>query len=90
VNDLPFPATFTRHPSNGTIKLMNEQFDQPTPTAMRRANETKRERFLAWCTETGEDPEDEGSWDSFNDIDSFWEDMDDDIQADWTDNMNKE
>ena len=58
---------------------MNDQHE-PTPTEARRAKEAKRERFLEWCKEHREDPEDEGAWD----------DMSDDDRAGWTDNMNKE
>ena len=69
---------------------MNERNDEPTPSEMHQAKQAKRERFLAWCKETGEDPEDEGAWDSFNETDSFWDDMSADDRAGWTDNMNKE
>jgi hypothetical protein len=63
---------------------------EPTPAEARQAKEAKRERFLEWCKEHGEDSEDEGAWDDFNETDSFWDDMGDDDQAGWTDNMNKE
>jgi hypothetical protein len=70
---------------------MNEQDDdKPTPSEARRAKQAKRERFIEWCKVNGEDSEDESAWDSFNETDSFWDDMDDDNRAGWTDNMNKE
>ncbi|MFO1484330.1 MAG: hypothetical protein U1F71_13310 [Verrucomicrobiaceae bacterium] len=69
---------------------MNEQHNEPTSGEMRRANQAKRERFLDWCKEHQEDPEDEGAWDSFNEIDSFWDDMDEDNRLGHTDDMNKD
>jgi hypothetical protein len=62
----------------------------PDPTHERRTKQAKRERFLEWCTQNGENPEDEGAWDTFNETDSFFEDMDEDNLAGWTDNMTKE
>jgi hypothetical protein len=72
---------------------MNEQDDdKPTPSEARRAKQARRERFLEWCKKNGEDPEDEGAWDSFNetDPDSHWDGMDPDERAGRIDNMNKE
>ncbi len=70
---------------------MKDQGDEePSPSEVHRAKQAKRARFLEWCEENGEDPEDEGAWDSFNETDSFWDDMDADNRAGWTDNMNKE
>jgi hypothetical protein len=72
---------------------MNEQdAAEPTPSEARRAKQAIRERFLEWCKQNGEDPDDEGAWDSFNETDpsTFWGDMDADNRAGHTDNMNKE
>ena len=69
---------------------MSEQNDEPSPSEASRAKRAKRERFLEWCKQHGEDPEDEGAWDSFNETDSFWDRQDEDNLAGLTDNMNKE
>jgi len=71
---------------------MNEQdAAKPTPSEARRVKQATHERFLKWCKQTGEDPEDEGARDSFNETDpiQFWGGMDDDNLAGHTDNMNK-
>jgi len=62
------------------------------PHELRQAKRAKQERFLNWCKATGEDPEDEGAWDIFNDSDSesFWEDADEDNLAGGEDDMNKD
>jgi hypothetical protein len=64
--------------------------NQPDPNHERRRKEARRERFLEWCKQNGEDPEDEGASDDFNETDSFFEDMDEDNLSGWTDNMTKE
>ncbi|MCW0219823.1 MAG: hypothetical protein OJI67_15975 [Prosthecobacter sp.] len=56
----------------------------------RRKARAKRQRFLGWCKERGEDPEDEGAFDRFNEIVSFWDDLNEDDSAGWNDNMNKD
>ena len=61
-----------------TVMIMNE-----------RAKRERRERFLEWCKETGQDPQDQGAWDTFSETEYFWEDMDEDNLKGWTDNMNK-
>jgi hypothetical protein len=89
------PATATLTQTFNSVpkreKAMKEQDDdEPTPSEARRAEQAKRARFLEWCKDHQEDPEDEGAWDSFNETDSSWEDMDEDDRAGWTDNMNKD
>jgi hypothetical protein len=68
---------------------MNEN-DELKPTEKRQANQAKHKRFLEWCQENGKDPEDEGALDDFNETESSWEDMDEDNENGWTDNMTKE
>lgn len=69
---------------------MKNPDDEILSSQARKAKQAKRERFIEWCRESGEDPQDEGAWDSFNETDSFWDDMDSDNRAGWTDDMNKD
>ena len=65
-----------------------KQRDHESPS--NHPHQAKRKRFLEWCKDNAEDPEDGGAWDRFTEIDSFWDDMDADNREGWTDNMNKE
>ena len=70
---------------------MNERdFNETSPSEARQAKQAKHQRVLEWCKQNGEDPEDEGTWDIFNETDSFWKDMDKDNLAGWTDNITKQ
>jgi hypothetical protein len=54
-----------------------------------RTERTRRERFLEWCKQTGQDPQDDGAWDIFRETEYFWEDLDADNTAGWTDDITK-
>jgi hypothetical protein len=61
----------------------------------KEAQERKRADFLAYCKENDLDPEDEGSLEEYKEVmvetgDAWWDSLDEDDEAGWTDNMNKD
>jgi hypothetical protein len=68
---------------------MKNPDDEYALSEAQRAKHRKRERFLEWCRVNDEDPESDGAWDSFIEVDSFWDDLDENNRAGWNDNMNR-
>jgi len=67
----------------------------PEDHEKKEAREQQRSEFLAYCTENGLDPEDEESFEEYKEVmeetgDAWWANLDEDEEAGWTDNMNKD